>query len=405
MTGFVSAVLSERTDLVRRGLLRGADPNIAVEGMTALGAAVVQGSDELVTLLLKGGADVNAHCEVHYPVFVPDEPALWTALHVAAKTGRIEIANLLLQAGAEINMPLLHRGSLTVLQSAIAGKNVTMVQFLLNKGADPNAYGARETCRIPLAGPVHMDILNALAVAGGDFNGIVDVYELAFSKEVMQKALDSGALTHWTAEQKGHLLQAGIKQGYPDLIRGMLDAGADVNTPAALYYGRTALQKAAGTGCSDIVTLLLSYGADVNAPAGKIYGRTALQRAAEEGRTDIVTLLLSNGVDVNALAGYRGGIIALQGAALNGNLKIALILLQAGADINAAPAVKRGRTALQAAAEHGRLDIVSLLLGNDHDTEGMELRCESAATFAERRGHKVIARILREHKAGQGTTE
>ena len=81
------------------------------------------------------------------------------------------------------------------------------------------------------------------------------------------------------------------------------------------------------------------------------------------------------------------------------------MLLKAGAEINAARAVSAGRTALQAAAEHGRLDIVSLLLGNDHDTEGMELRCESAATFAEREGHDVIARILREHKAGQHTTE
>ena len=364
-TTLVAAVKAVRSDLVQWCLLAGADPNVLAGGTTALGAAVDRGSDRLVTLLIEEGANVNARCEMIYRGFT-----LCTALHVAAKTGRIELANLLVQKGAEINMPVLHRGSSTVLQAAISGPNVTMVQFLLNKGADPNAYGKREDPSIRFTGPVHMEILNALAVAGGDFNRLVQVYELAFSKEVVQKTLDLGALIHWTAEQKGHLLQLGVSEGYCNLIQGILDAGADVNTPAANYFGRTALQKAAQNGLTDIVALLLSYGADVNAPAG-----------------------------------YCRGTTALQGAALSGNLQITLMLLKAGADINAAPAIEEGRTALQAAAEHGRLDIVSLLLENDHDTEGMERRCNSASLYAEREGHNVIARILREHKAGQGTAE
>ena len=372
MIPILGAVDTGKPDLVRLCLQGGADPNISAGGTTALGAAVLRGSDDLVTLLVEAGADVNAHCEMYYPKSAGRECSLWTALHVAARTGRIEIANLLLQAGAQINMPLPHPGSPTALQSAIAGDSVTMVRFLLNKGADPHAFGAesRTANRRPLRRDLDMEILNALAIAGGDFNRIVKVYWLDFTKEVMQKSLDSRALIHWTPEQKGHLLQVAITRRYTDLIQEMLDVGADVNTPAAYYRGRT-----------------------------------ALQRVAEKGLTDIVTLLLSSGADVNAPAGYESGVTALQGAALSGNLKIVLTLLQAGAEINAPPAVEYGRTALQAAAEHGRLDIVSLLLENDHDTEGKELRCEDAAGFAEREGHKVIARILREHMAGQGTTE
>ena len=372
MTTIVGAVLSGRADLVRWCLFRGSDPNISAGGTTALGAAVLRGSDDLVTLLVQAGADVNAHCEMYYPKFAVPECIPWTALHVAATTGRIEIANLLLQAGAQINLPLPHPGSLTALQSAIAGYNVTMVQFLLDKGADPHAFGAesRTTIGRSLHRGLDMEMLNALAVAGGGFNRIVEVYWLDIAKEDMQKSLDSGTLIHWTPEQKGHLLQVAITRGYTDLIQEMLDVGADVNSPAVYYRGRT-----------------------------------ALQRAAEKGLTDIVTMLLSSGADVNAPAGNKYGITALQGAALSGNLNIVLTLLQAGAKVNAPPAVKCGRTALQAAAEHGRLDIVSLLLENDHDTEGKELRCEDAAGFAEREGHTVIARILREHKAGQGTTE
>ena len=328
MPTIVGAVLSERPDLVRWCLPRGSDPNISAGGTTALGAAVVQGLDDLVTLLVEAGADVNAHCEMYFPRISAYECTLWTALHAAARTGRIEIPNLLLQAGAEINMPLPHPSSSTVLQSAIAGKSVKMVQFLLNNGANPHGYRpeSRMGMRRYFNSFVHMEILDALAVAGGDFNRIVEVYELDFPKKVIQKLLDSGALIHWTRAQKGHLLQVAIKCGYTDLIQDLLDAGADVNTPAAYNKGRTALQRAAQEGCTYIVTLLLSYGADVNAPAG-----------------------------------YNRGITALQGAALNGNLKIVLSLLQSGAEINGPPAVEKGRTALQAAAEHGRLDIVSLL--------------------------------------------
>ena len=372
MIRIVVAVESGRPDLVRLCLQGGADPNVSAGWMTALGAAVNLESAELVILLIEGGADVNTCCRMYFPTSPCAALSLWSALHVAAMKGNIDIANLLLEAGAEINLLHYSKLSSSVLQCAIASNSIRMVQFLLNKGASFHALGPewRPIDRGVLHGSVGgMEILNALAVAGEDFNLIDEAYELDFDQEDMQKWVDSGALMYWTAEQKGYLLQAGIKQGYSDLIQEMLDAGADVNTPPGHFHGRTALQRAAVQGYTNIVTLLLSYGADVNAPAA-----------------------------------CRQGITALQGAALNGNLKIVLTLLQAGAEINAAPAVVDGRTALQAAAEHGRLDIVSLLLECDHDTEGMELRCEDAAVFAEERGHEVIARILREHKAGQVNT-
>ena len=75
----------------------------------------------------------------------------------------------------------------------------------------------------PFHNYVDMEILNSLAVAGGCFNRLVDVYEPNFDKEIMQKSLESGALVHWSAEQKGYLLQFVIKRGYTDLKREMLD--------------------------------------------------------------------------------------------------------------------------------------------------------------------------------------
>ena len=202
------------------------------------------------------------------------EYTLWTALNVGAWTGSVEIASLLLDAAAEINMPLPRLRSLTTLQSAIFGHYVTTVQFMLDRGATFHACGNRypRTVHDVLQGSIGMGILNALAVAGEHFDRIFDLYHVISSREAVQTSLDSGALMHWTGNQKGHLLQDVIKRGYTDLIQGMLDAGADVNTPAAENFGRTALQGAAEKGYTDTVTLLLSYGADVNAQSWTSWG-------------------------------------------------------------------------------------------------------------------------------------
>ena len=47
-----------------------------------------------------------------------------------------------------------------------------------------------------------------------------------------------------------------------------------------------------------LVRLLLAKGADINAPAGIAHGKTALQAAAEHHDTRILKLLLENGADV-----------------------------------------------------------------------------------------------------------
>ncbi|KAK4220982.1 ankyrin repeat-containing domain protein, partial [Podospora fimiseda] len=59
-----------------------------------------------------------------------------------------------------------------------------------------------------------------------------------------------------------------------------------------------ALQAASSEGHQEIVKLLLDKGADVNAQGG-FYGN-ALQAASSEGHQQIVKLLLDKGADVNA---------------------------------------------------------------------------------------------------------
>ena len=71
-------------------------------------------------------------------------------------------------------------------------------------------------------------------------------------------------------------LHYAAKYGHISVIRLLLEAGRDVNAPAAAHGGRTALQAASEGGHEDVVKLLISHGADVNASAAPQYGRTAL---------------------------------------------------------------------------------------------------------------------------------
>ena len=206
----------------------------------------------------------------------------------------------------------------------------------------------------------------------------------------------------------------------PDFVRTLLQLGADVNAPPRFcdaYCSKglnglredqfvgfsrytTVLQKACCQNNEEIIDIFLGAGADVNAPGSPEGGLTALQAAASIGNLDRVQKLLQKGADVNAPASEEGGITALQAASIGGHLAVVILLLHKGADINSARSPIDGRTALEGAAEWGRLDIVHLLLENDHEMKGFHDRCEDAAIFAEKEGHNVIARILRNYRKG-----
>lgn len=96
-------------------------------------------------------------------------------------------------------------------------------------------------------------------------------------------------------------------------------------------YGN-ALTAAAFDGTIDIVRMLLDAGADINSDDG-----FALQTAAEHNHIDVVKLLLERGADINRLSTHDGMAAgtALQAAVENGNEEIVDVLLEHGADPNA----------------------------------------------------------------------
>ncbi|KAI8655146.1 Clr5 domain-containing protein [Fusarium keratoplasticum] len=176
------------------------------------------------------------------------------------------------------------------------------------------------------------------------------------------------------------------------------------------YFPHTPLQLASSSHDPDfsIVESLLNQGADVNTPAAEWNGRTALQGAisAKKLDIDIVKLLLDRGANVNAPPAQVGGVTALQAAAIRGDIQLVRLLLARGAKINAPGAPDEGRTALEGAAEHGRMEMLRFLLSKGAMPDFVT-GYSRAIELAEKELHLGIAKFLREeqrklHEVGWG---
>ena len=202
------------------------------------------------------------------------------------------------------------------------------------------------------------------------WNACYNTGDLEFVKQCINQGLDINS----TAPISGATpLDASIYGGHFHIFQYLLLAGSNVN--AIGYEGGTMLMAAANQAQVEMLKILLEHGADPNLPS-PITGETPLHAAAAkgfaEGATKCVTILLEHGAlpNVQAKSGiqtstyYRDievvGETPLHLAAAYGSSEMIQELLKHGAD----PSIKdaRGESPLtwysrhQRTAEHIRLD-------------------------------------------------
>src|SRR4029077_16143939 len=123
----------------------------AARGQTALMWAVAQRHPDVVKVLLAHGADVQARSEVWSQVMAVPPHGLPqynrsiphggdTALMFAARVGDLASAKHLVAAGADVHDADAWGVSATVLAAHSGYRDI--VEYLLDKGADPNAATA-----------------------------------------------------------------------------------------------------------------------------------------------------------------------------------------------------------------------------------------------------------------------
>jgi ankyrin repeat protein len=222
------------------------DPNMRCSPLTAAAMVVPETvAGEVIDLLLALG-------------YRPDG---WTVL-VASRQGYLSILQRLRQLDSWPHI-LNHRDRPdwcpTALQTAVYSSHHSAVRFLLDEGTTMDAMDLCP-CR-----PFYFT-----------------------PPEIVRPAAPNTILPRTS-------LQHAVGNEDMELVTLLVNAGANVNAPAAKDSGATALQIASIQGSIPMVQYLISQGADPHATGAAIHGRTALEGAAEHGRKDVVELLLGHG--------------------------------------------------------------------------------------------------------------
>lgn len=150
-----------------------------------------------------------------------------------------------------------------------------------------------------------------------------------------------------TALSQSTLLGAVAKRGYVEVLRVLLDAGADPNY-SSKETEITALMQAARAGHAETVRFLLERGATVGDTPEQRYQTLSWSVVCDDA--EIIQLLLSHGIAVDVRSAT--GATALMRAASCGSVDAIQALLTAGANVNAVSSNRM--TALRCARRFGQ---------------------------------------------------
>ncbi|PQE27750.1 ankyrin repeat protein [Rutstroemia sp. NJR-2017a BVV2] len=384
------AVLGGNIAVVEEMLKADAAPNLWINKncATALQLASSLGSIDIVRLLLSYNADINAP-----PGCAPEED--WTdsvtVLTGALRSRNMQLVSYLLDQGADVNNPRAEHEAPSPLQVCIRFFDYEMMVQLLTRGANPEDSGAlwKAVCKrdfrsVNLLLDLNRKLLSQKNLSQG--RGSTDYGRAALSEAILSNQ----------SELICALLKAGVdfkrpptqvfrmikERSYPSAILAAVEAMnlnlLQIFLGEGKHHLRENLRKDGESELllaihsidfkhKDAVKILKLLGvtaAEINSYSLKSHrSQTAIQKAISDGCCpSTVNYLLSQGADINSMAGIHSGRTALQAAAEKDRDDIVELLIGKGACVNACPASWFGATAFQFAAINGNFKIAQLLL-------------------------------------------
>lgn len=152
-------------------------------------------------------------------------------------------------------------------------------------------------------------------------------------------------------------LLTAVKSNNLDLAQQLIADGANVNQLDG--SGNSLLIVSAADGHADMVKLLLDSGADMAAVDASMKA-TALHAAAYLRHPSVMQVLVDYGIDMDAQGPYNG-YTALHDAIWQNNIEGVRILVKAGARTDLKS--NQGEAAIALAKKNGRQEILAILLG------------------------------------------
>ena len=337
-------------------------------GLTPLHMAILCKNDAIAKLLIDNGANVNAKSneeevlpEIKKAIKEAKVKSMYygtsdllkyctnlTPLHIATINGSLNIVSLLIENGAIVNIENGH--NLRPIHTAIHSGFVDIVLLLFKNDAQIGNIQA----------PDFLSPDGLLACAADDGNA--EVIEILLQKGIQAKterafliALDLG---HFDVVKvlvnNGAVINVyGTHTMYPPLHRAALfnddefkmlkllvEHGADLEVFGGDEYDKTVLHMAATKGNYELAKYMIQNGANLDCETGAPWsdyspagGSTPLHLAIYEGNNEIAKMLIRAGADLNIPNSWTK--TPLHYAVEDENIEMIQVLIKNGADVEA----------------------------------------------------------------------
>ena len=391
-------VTKESMEIVKALLNAGADPNITNQhGMTPLFSASINGHAELITELLKKGADVNIQCNNLTPLYVAAASENIETVKTLLTHKEIDIERTLSISKERkdidtIDIILKHKHTATVVSKENPDIITQFLEAIENNNIDTMNFILQNTPIQLLDKAIHKNNTKIINIVMNKVDTVTLLHKAIQNNNtrvigtVLQKINvnatndDGEALLHIAIKNKDANL-------FDELIKCIT---IDVNIKNK--DSKTALHIAVENGQLPLVKKLLTN-QRIYINAQDNHGETPLTIAIRMGYKEIAEQLLLHEQPTNT---KHINLTALHIATLKRNIPAIKLLLQ-----TMDPNVKttNGLTALHIAAEMGDIRITEELLKYHADVNATDSNNTTALHIATLKGHKDVVKKLLEHRA------